>query len=206
MSAPFKEGWDSYRTEVISRDAPPIQVSESKLAFYAGAMHLFSHLFEIGGTPSNPTQESLDVERLESIHEEIVALSRQAGKRELVGPELVEDPHEAVAVSQATGWSVVEWGDSPSPSMPASAVGLVIQSPTFRRAMEILVEHKDLPEGLVGADLMIRLKSARAVDELAAALLAIRDSLWPDRVHVCLGCGWTLRIEGRCHPGKRGGA
>jgi len=36
------DGWDSYRSEVVPPDALPVQVQETRRAFYAGARHLLS--------------------------------------------------------------------------------------------------------------------------------------------------------------------
>lgn len=63
--------WESYQNEVLPRDAPEIQVTETQRAFYAGAGSLL-HLMQIAGgkrhTEAMEFIESVNRELKEFIH------------------------------------------------------------------------------------------------------------------------------------------
>ncbi len=50
----IRKAWRSYKEKVIPRNAPAVQVEESRRAFYAGAHTLFSSILQglSGGSPA----------------------------------------------------------------------------------------------------------------------------------------------------------
>ncbi len=78
----IEAGWQAYRMLSIPPDAPDIQVSECRLAFFFGAQHLFASLtsiFDDGG--EEPTME--DLKRMDIIDAELREFIERvkAGKR-----------------------------------------------------------------------------------------------------------------------------
>jgi hypothetical protein len=66
----IEAGWKSYDLLVLPVDASPIQRNECRIAFFAGAQHLFGSIMGIlepGG--DEPTQA--DLRRMDSIHGEL---------------------------------------------------------------------------------------------------------------------------------------
>lgn len=61
--------WLDYRTKIIPPNAPPIQVSESKKAFYAGAGTLLDSIMNILGPGQEPTESDLLI--MDGIAEEL---------------------------------------------------------------------------------------------------------------------------------------
>lgn len=64
-------GFAAFRHFVIAKDAPPDQVREMRLAFMAGAEHLFSSIMGILDPGEDPTAK--DLARMDLIHTEIEA-------------------------------------------------------------------------------------------------------------------------------------
>jgi hypothetical protein len=62
-------GWLSFRACVISTEAPDDQLREMRLAFFAGAQHLFGSIMTILEPDEEPT--AADLERLTNIHAEL---------------------------------------------------------------------------------------------------------------------------------------
>jgi len=62
-------GFNAYRLAVMQRDAPPIQVSECRMAFFAGAQHLFASIMQILDPGNEPTEQ--DLRRMSQILEEL---------------------------------------------------------------------------------------------------------------------------------------
>jgi hypothetical protein len=62
-------GFAAFREYVIAKDAPPLQVSEMRLAFMAGAEHVFSSIMNILDPGEEPTEA--DLRRMDLIHKEI---------------------------------------------------------------------------------------------------------------------------------------
>ena len=52
----IESGWKEYRQKVIPRDAPRIQLDESRRAFYAGAHHLWVSMMTMM-TPADEASE-----------------------------------------------------------------------------------------------------------------------------------------------------
>lgn len=66
----ISDEWQSFRRSVIPASAPPVQIRESKRAFYAGAASLFSAIIAILDPSSNePTEQDLRV--MDSINQEL---------------------------------------------------------------------------------------------------------------------------------------
>lgn len=61
--------WLAYRAQVIPPDAPPIQIRETKKAFYAGAGTLLDSLTVILGPGHEPTESDLLI--MDGIAEEL---------------------------------------------------------------------------------------------------------------------------------------
>jgi len=54
----LKELWDSYQT-LLPKDAPAVQIQETRRAFYAGAQALFSNVMTILEPGAEPTDNDL---------------------------------------------------------------------------------------------------------------------------------------------------
>ena len=65
----IEAGWVGYRLAVISPDAPAIELEECKLAFFAGAQHLFSSIMTILDSDREPTAD--DMRRMSLISDEL---------------------------------------------------------------------------------------------------------------------------------------
>ncbi len=62
-------GFAAFALYVIPKDAPPLQLSEMRLAYMAGAEHLFSSIMNILDPGSEPT--AADLKRMDLIDREI---------------------------------------------------------------------------------------------------------------------------------------
>lgn len=62
------EGWNSYRRDVMPKDCGPVQIEETRRAFYAGAVHLFFSLQTILDSDSEPTAG--DLMQMQAIQDE----------------------------------------------------------------------------------------------------------------------------------------
>lgn len=62
-------GFAAFAHFVIPKDAPPIQVSEMRLAFMAGAEHVFSSIITMLDPGEEPSEA--DLRRMDLIHQEI---------------------------------------------------------------------------------------------------------------------------------------
>lgn len=67
----IEAGWTQYDKLVLSPNAPQIQRDECRLAFFAGAQHLFGSILGILDPGSEPTDK--DLERMSQIHAELQA-------------------------------------------------------------------------------------------------------------------------------------
>lgn len=65
----IEAGWVGLRMAAIPVDAPAIQLEEMRMAFFAGAQHLFSSMITILDPGEEPTDA--DMERLELINNEL---------------------------------------------------------------------------------------------------------------------------------------
>jgi hypothetical protein len=77
-------GWVSYLIAVIPADAPPAQIEEFKLCFFAGAQHLFAALAPmLAPDGEEPTGDDLD--KLDLIEKELAAFAEDLTRVEPVG-------------------------------------------------------------------------------------------------------------------------
>jgi hypothetical protein len=65
----IEAGWAGYRLMVIPHEAPQIQIDECRLAFFAGAQHLFSSIMNMLDPDGEPTDA--DVKKMDLIHTEL---------------------------------------------------------------------------------------------------------------------------------------
>lgn len=71
----IEAGWVGFRMMVIPNDAPPSQRREMKLAFFAGANHLFQSMMAILDPDAEPTDA--DMARMSLIHDELEQFTKQ---------------------------------------------------------------------------------------------------------------------------------
>src|SRR4051794_24276946 len=62
-------GWEGFRLMVIPKEAPQIQAHEMRMAFFAGAQHLFASIIAVMDSDREPT--SSDLRRMSLIHSEL---------------------------------------------------------------------------------------------------------------------------------------
>jgi hypothetical protein len=65
----LEAGWISYRATVIDPKAPPIKLEECRIAFFAGAQHLFSSIMTVADPGEEPTPA--DMRRMQLISDEL---------------------------------------------------------------------------------------------------------------------------------------
>ena len=65
----LEAGWISYRAIVINPKAPPEQLEECRIAFFAGAQHLFGSVMTTLDPGSEPTDA--DMKRMSLINTEL---------------------------------------------------------------------------------------------------------------------------------------
>ena len=70
--------WASYREQVLPVDAHAIHVSETQMAFYAGA-EAFLGLVMGGLTPGEEPQDE-DLEMMDRLQKELIAFARSVGE------------------------------------------------------------------------------------------------------------------------------
>lgn len=75
----IEAGWVSLRAQVIPPDAPQLQVDEMRMAFMAGAQHLFGSIMMILEEGEEPTDA--DQHRMEQIHKELDEYYRELEAR-----------------------------------------------------------------------------------------------------------------------------
>lgn len=67
----IEAGWLALRLKAMAPDAPPLQVQEMRMAFFAGAQHLFASIMDILDPGSEPTDR--DLRRMDLIDKELRA-------------------------------------------------------------------------------------------------------------------------------------
>lgn len=72
-------GFHSYRTMVIPKDEPTVQVNECRLAFFAGAQHVFSTIMRMLDAGDEPSAD--DMRRMSAIQAELDKFSREFALR-----------------------------------------------------------------------------------------------------------------------------
>jgi hypothetical protein len=65
----IEAGWVSLRLAAIPEDAGPTQLSEMRMAFFAGAQHLFGSIMTILDEDREPT--AADLRRMDLINDEL---------------------------------------------------------------------------------------------------------------------------------------
>lgn len=65
----IEAGWIGLRLAAMAPDAPAVQLTEMRMAFFAGAQHLFSSIMNILDPGEEPTDA--DLARMEFIHKEL---------------------------------------------------------------------------------------------------------------------------------------
>jgi hypothetical protein len=74
-------GFAMYRAEVLPLDASMVQVDECRLAFFAGAQHLFGSIMGMLDPGSEPTDA--DLERMDSIDRELSGFAEELKLRSI---------------------------------------------------------------------------------------------------------------------------
>lgn len=77
----IQSGWATYRSLVIPKDAPAIQVKETRQAFFAGASVLFETLMLALDPGEEPTDA--DLQRMAAIQTEIDEFGQEIDMRYL---------------------------------------------------------------------------------------------------------------------------
>ena len=72
------EGWNSYRHKVMPEVCSPVQVEETRRAFYAGSIHLFHALLTVIDSDREPTAN--DLEQVGAIQQEFKDYARDLVK------------------------------------------------------------------------------------------------------------------------------
>jgi hypothetical protein len=75
----IEAGWISLRLACRIEDAPAIQLEEMRMAFFAGAQHLFGSIMTMLEPDAEPTDK--DLERMEKIQSELDAFIADFSKR-----------------------------------------------------------------------------------------------------------------------------
>lgn len=81
MAGKLKTAWDSFERDVIPRNAPPVQRSEMRNAFYAGAWSVIAELMGIDhGVP-----DEVGIAIMDGLHRECVEYQRAVLRRHAEG-------------------------------------------------------------------------------------------------------------------------
>ena len=65
----IEAGWIGMRLACVPEDASEVQISEMRMAFFAGAQHLFSSMMQIMDADEEPTAK--DLKRMDQIDAEL---------------------------------------------------------------------------------------------------------------------------------------
>lgn len=71
----IEAGWASYKIYVLPPDAPQVQIDECRLAFFAGAQHLFGSIMSILDPDGEPT--AADLRKMDLINSELEKFARE---------------------------------------------------------------------------------------------------------------------------------
>ncbi len=81
----IQQAWDSYLRDVVPVGAPAVQITESKRAFFAGALAAFTVYTDVA--PDDVSEEE-GVARLEALYQELEAYKLTVGtEREMEAPD-----------------------------------------------------------------------------------------------------------------------
>lgn len=75
----LEEAWNSYVAQCIPPDAPPVQIDETRKAFYGGALSLLAEM--LGGLSEGPDAEEADVSLVEDLQAELDEFGEEMRKR-----------------------------------------------------------------------------------------------------------------------------
>ena len=77
----IQENWDSFQEKVVPKDAGPHQITETRNAFYAGAMVMFSSMTDLGDRAlSDPARMGILNGYVEEIDGYAKGVFKSAGK------------------------------------------------------------------------------------------------------------------------------
>ena len=62
-------GWQALRALAVPADASPVQLAEMRMAFFAGAQHLFGSIMGFLESDAEPTEA--DLRRMDAVHAEL---------------------------------------------------------------------------------------------------------------------------------------
>lgn len=65
----IEAGWAGYRITCLAKDAPPAQLLEMRMTFFAGAQHLFGSISSVLDPGDEPTED--DMKRMDMIQKEL---------------------------------------------------------------------------------------------------------------------------------------
>jgi hypothetical protein len=88
----IEAGWVLLRLAVMPHDAPPAQIDGMRLAYMAGAQHLFGSILTALDADAEPTEA--DLRRMDAIHAELDAFAEEL-KRKLAGVRAADGPHSS---------------------------------------------------------------------------------------------------------------
>lgn len=71
----IEAGWVGYRIAVVPPDAPAVQLDECRMAFFGGALHLFTSLITI--MDPEPQETADDMIKMSLINTELQHFNRQ---------------------------------------------------------------------------------------------------------------------------------
>ena len=71
----IEAGWVALRIQTIPLDAPAVQLQEMRIAYMAGAQHLFSSIMTILEPGQDETEA--DLTRMDLIHKELEAFGKE---------------------------------------------------------------------------------------------------------------------------------
>ncbi len=75
----IEAGWVIYLHKVVPASAGPVQINETRLAFFAGAQHLFASIMTILEPGAEPTEK--DMQRMDHINNELRAFGASLSAR-----------------------------------------------------------------------------------------------------------------------------
>jgi hypothetical protein len=80
MSLVVGRMWDSYARLIVPANAGPVQIQETRRAFYAGAQCIFHHLVNAIGPEQEPTEADIEMMNALAAELDAFALAVRDGK------------------------------------------------------------------------------------------------------------------------------
>lgn len=81
----IENAWNNYRALVVPKDAPDVQINETRQAFYAGAACLFQTIMIVLEPGAEPTDA--DMQRMSDIQAELDAFGQEIDRKVLNLPQ-----------------------------------------------------------------------------------------------------------------------